>query len=236
MSEVYRCAVAIGRALAKKAVLGFACLLSILFVGGCLETPQPTGARTLEFEELVAHPQRYHGSEICTAGIYASGFETTALGASTYEVDGAVYLSQPAIWIEGAEIRARGDCIKTGGAPSAEFCQAEVCGLFESGGGFGHLGAYEYQLGAPGEERSPQSRGSPAWRPLRASCSRLQCIGLDQPIGDLNTLGLLLQAFPTLHAQTCSFLLVEPHVRPSRTLRVAERRAVHRWCANVRPI
>lgn len=175
-------------------------LQSILLMVGCIVTPQRTTGEVVRFEELVAHPQKYHGSEICATGMYVSGFETTALGASTYEVDGAVYLSQPAIWIEGAEIRTRGDCVKTGGAPPAEFCQAEVCGLFESGGGFGHLGAYEYQLGAAGEERSPQSRGSPAWRPLCAPCSGLQCIGLDQPIGDLNVLGPLLQAFPTLHA------------------------------------
>ena len=130
----------------KKAVLAIARLLIIVLIGGCLGTPKRTTGEFVEFSELVANPQRYHGSEICTAGVYASGFETSALGASTYELDGAVYLSEPTVWIEGAEIRSTGQCVEAGGAPQAEFCNVEVCGLFESGGGFGHVGGYEYQL------------------------------------------------------------------------------------------
>lgn len=86
----------------KKAFLGIARVLIILLIGGCLGTPKRTTGEFVEFSEMVAHPQRYHGSEICTAGVYASGFETSALGASAYEVDGAVYLSEPAVWIEGS--------------------------------------------------------------------------------------------------------------------------------------
>ena len=130
----------------KDLILAIASLLASLSLCGCLATPEPATGEFVEFRELVAHPQRHHGGEICTSGIYASGFETNALGASTYEVDGAVYLSQPVIWIEGAEIRSKGECVKAGGAPPAEFCQVEVCGIFESGGGFGHLGGYQFQL------------------------------------------------------------------------------------------
>ena len=135
----------------KKAVLAIARLLIILLIGGCLGTPKRTTGEFVEFSELVAHPQRYHGSEICTAGVYALGFETSALGASTHEVDGAVYVSEPTVWIEGAEIRSRGECLKAGGMPQAEFCPVEVCGVFEAGGGFGHVGGYEYQLRGPAE-------------------------------------------------------------------------------------
>ena len=135
----------------RNAILAIGSVWSVLFVGGCLGTTPRTTGGFVEFNELAARPQRYNGSEICTTGIYASGFETSALGASTYEVDGAVYLSQPVIWVEGAEIRSKGECVKAGGMPQAEFCQVEVCGLFESGGGFGHLGGYEYQLLASGE-------------------------------------------------------------------------------------
>lgn len=140
-----------GRPTMREAALGIASLLSVLLIAGCRGTPQRTIGEVVEFSELVAHPQRYHGSEICTSGVYAAGFETSALGASTYEVDGAVYLSQPTIWIEGAAIRYRGECVEGGGIPEAEFCQVEVCGLFEFGGGFGHLGSYECQLRGSGE-------------------------------------------------------------------------------------
>lgn len=130
----------------KKVVRVSACLLVILLVGGCLGTPKRSTRKLVEFGELVAHPQRYRGSQVCTEGVYASGFETNALGMSTHKAGEVVYLTEPTIWIEGAEIRARGDCLEVGGSSQADFCPVEACGIFESGGGFGHLGGYEYQL------------------------------------------------------------------------------------------
>jgi hypothetical protein len=130
----------------KRALRDFATLLIILLGVGCQQTPQPPTWRSIDFHELVANPQRYSGSEVCTEGVYATGFETSALGISTYEVGEAVYPSEPTIWIEGAEIRARGACLQVESLPQAQFCPVEACGIFESGGGFGHLGAYRYQL------------------------------------------------------------------------------------------
>jgi hypothetical protein len=135
----------------KRVVRPFVCMLIIVVISGCLEAPTRTRRELVEFGELVAHPQRYHESELCTEGIYATGFETNALGTSTYEVDKGVYLTEPTIWIEGADVRVRGDCLKARGIPEAEFCPVEVCGVFEAGGGFGHLGAYDYQLRGPGQ-------------------------------------------------------------------------------------
>ncbi len=100
------------------------------------------------FEELVSNPERYHGRRVCTEGIYATGFEANALGASLQRDGEAVYLTQPAIWLEGAEIRSSADCFDSGALPTARFCKATVCGLFESGGYYGHLGGYAYQLRA----------------------------------------------------------------------------------------
>jgi hypothetical protein len=130
----------------KRVLCNFASLLIIVLVVGCQQMPEPATPQSIDFDELVAHPQRYSGSEVCTEGIYATGFETSALGASTYEVGEAVYLTEPTIWIEGADIRARGDCLKVEGIPQAQFCPVQACGIFESGGGFGHLGGYRYQL------------------------------------------------------------------------------------------
>ena len=100
------------------------------------------------FEELVSKPERYHGRRICTEGIYATGFEVNALGASLRRDGEAVYLTEPVIWLEGAEIRSSSHCFDSGAFPSARFCKATVCGLFESGGYYGHVGGYAYQLRA----------------------------------------------------------------------------------------
>lgn len=100
----------------------------------------------VDIDELLSNAQSYQGKEICTEGVYASGSEISALGASTHEVAGAIYLTGPTIWIEGADIRSRTDCFKTDTIPPTEFCQVTVCGLLETGGNYGHLGAYKYQL------------------------------------------------------------------------------------------
>ena len=115
-------------------------LLLALLVNGCIQSMK------VDIDNLLSSPERYHGRETCTEGIYVSGFEASALGASTYQVGGAVYLTQPAIWIERADIRSRSNCFETQTTPPAKFCHAIVCGLFEYGGDYGHGGAYEYQL------------------------------------------------------------------------------------------
>jgi len=121
-------------------------LLFMALLSGCGRDTTVDAERFVDFGELVTNPQSYHGRQICTAGVYILGFETSALGASTYQRGSAIYITEPAIWVQGAEIRTTGDCFTSDTAPPAEFCQVEVCGLFESGGGFGHLGGYEYQL------------------------------------------------------------------------------------------
>jgi hypothetical protein len=68
------------------------------------------------------------------------------LAASTYEKDGAVYLAEPVAWLEGADVRSRSDCFTPDTAPQATFCRVAVCGRFEAAGGYGHLGAYDFQI------------------------------------------------------------------------------------------
>jgi hypothetical protein len=100
------------------------------------------------FDDLVSNPERYDGRRVCTEGIHATSFEVNALGASWWRKGEAVYLTEPAIWLEGAEIRSSADCVDSGAFPTARFCKATVCGLFESGGYYGHVGGYAYQLRA----------------------------------------------------------------------------------------
>jgi hypothetical protein len=129
-----------------KESMAVALLLLVAVLSGCGRGITGGDGTFVEFGELVATPQRYHGRQICTAGVYVLGFETSALGASTYQRGSAIYLTEPAIWVGEAEVHSRGDCFSSDAAPPAEFCHVEVCGLFESDGGFGHLGGYEYQL------------------------------------------------------------------------------------------
>ena len=121
-------------------------LLLLALLSGCGRGNTGDTERFVDFDELVTNAQSYHGQQLCTAGVHVLGFETSALGASTYRRGTAVYLTEPAVWIEGAEIRTTGDCFTSYTAPPAEFCQVELCGLFESGGGYGHLGGYQHQL------------------------------------------------------------------------------------------
>ena len=132
-----------------KGLMSTALLLLVALLSGCGRGITGDAETFVEFGELVAAPQRYHGRQICTAGVYVLGFETSALGASTYQRGSAIYLTEPAVWVGEAEIHSTGDCFSSDTAPPAEFCQVQVCGLFESGGGFGHLGGYEYQLRGP---------------------------------------------------------------------------------------
>lgn len=106
-----------------------------------------TTVKDVPLDELLSSPDRYDGKWICTEGIQATGFEVNALGAQLRRQGSEVYLAGPLIWLEGAEIVSSTDCFDSA-TGAARFCEATVCGLFESGGRYGHLGGYEYQLGA----------------------------------------------------------------------------------------
>jgi hypothetical protein len=105
-------------------------------------------ASDVPFEELVSNPQRYHGRRVCTEGIHVTGFETSAPGASLRQEGEAVYLTELVIWLAGAETRSTSDGVESGAFPTARLCRATVHGLYQSGGHYGHLGGYAYQLRA----------------------------------------------------------------------------------------
>jgi len=126
--------------LMKRALLIVIGLLLTLLINGCARSME------VDIDDLLSSPQSYQGEEICTEGVYASGLEINALGASTYQRGDAVYLTEPVIWLERAEIRSSTDCFSSTTTPPVEFCKVTVCGLFEFGANYGHVGAYDYQL------------------------------------------------------------------------------------------
>jgi hypothetical protein len=131
-----------GSMLLIRAILCLVGFAIVLFISGCATT------QYVPLDELLSSPERYHGKWICTEGIQVTGFEVSALGVQVRREGSAVHLAGPLIWLEGAEIVSSTDCLDSAAAPSARFCKVSVCGLFQSGGNYGHLGGYAHQLGA----------------------------------------------------------------------------------------
>jgi hypothetical protein len=120
-------------------------LLSVLLLA-CGPGDGSSQAGLVAFDHLVANAQQYAGQFLCTEGVHVDGFEASGLAAAMFEKGGRPQLAEPVIWVEGAGLQSREDCIHTDTTPSFEFCQAVVCGVFEAGGGYGHGGGYAYQL------------------------------------------------------------------------------------------
>ena len=125
----------------KQSMLLVSYILLVLLLTACRLPGDNT--KIVNFSELISNPEEYNGTNICTEGIYLSGFEASSLGAGFYELSGSVYLTEPAIWVEGTEITELGECKTSQGY---SFCSAKVCGHFEYGRHYGHLGGYEYQI------------------------------------------------------------------------------------------
>lgn len=143
----------------RKYVTNKVLLLSVLLLG-CVPGDGNSRTGLVAFDRLVAHAQQYAGRYLCTEGVYVSGFEASGLAAAMFENEGHPRLTEPVIWVEGADMQSREDCRHTDTVPSFEFCRAVVCGVFETGGGYGHGGGYAYQL--RGRELSTLPHAAPA--------------------------------------------------------------------------
>lgn len=112
----------------------------------CMNLDQLGSSENVLFSELISNSQKYNGKRVCTEGVHVSAFESDAIGESTYQEGEAMYLTEPTIWNEGANIKSKQDCFETDTIPSAEFCKVRICGIFEYGGAYGHVGGYQYQI------------------------------------------------------------------------------------------
>ncbi|MBU1976203.1 MAG: hypothetical protein KKG59_07410 [Nanoarchaeota archaeon] len=122
----------------------------VVFLTSCASGPKEinygdTGDGYVLFNDLVSNPDDYNLKKICVKGIYLSGFESSTLGESTYERDGYLYLQEPTIWIGSRDLVTE-KCTEPEVRNSYSFCQADVCGVFEYGERYGHLGGYAYQI------------------------------------------------------------------------------------------
>jgi hypothetical protein len=112
----------------------------------CRATDKLTEPAVVRFHSLVDTPQNYNGQLVCTHGVSVSSFEASGLASATREDAGGLHLTEPVIWLEGARLLSQTGCFTTSTVPAYEFCEVTVCGRFEYGGRYGHLGAYAYQL------------------------------------------------------------------------------------------
>lgn len=93
----------------------------------------------VESYKLVDHPEDYNGKRVCTEGKYVKDFEVNALiGAVLPCIDEPLLLGCESpviyIWLENPDIT------------ELENSMARVCGTFEYGEKYGHLGGYDYQI------------------------------------------------------------------------------------------
>lgn len=94
------------------------------------------------FKELVTNPQNYAGKDICTEGVYLQAFETLVLTESIEFEEGFPRIKGETIWVEGPNIKK--DELKRG--LTYLYGNVSICGRFETGSGFGHVGSYKHQF------------------------------------------------------------------------------------------
>ncbi len=79
-------------------------------------------------------------------GWYVDAFETSAMARGTEERGNAVYLTEPAIWVDRATVIEERNCFIIETMPPSEFCEVTVEGIFDYGEGYGHIDAYKYRI------------------------------------------------------------------------------------------
>jgi len=126
----------------KSIVRVFVLVVLITLFGGCTAKPY----EAVPLADLVSRTDQYDGKWICTEGIHLSGFETSALSTTVAQDDDRIRAAEPAVWLEGADIRSKEDCLVARGHPPFEYCRVTVCGRFEAGGRYGHGGGYAFQI------------------------------------------------------------------------------------------
>ena len=124
--------------------------LIALLVTGCIDWGS-TNVASVTFEQLLADPNHFNGKEITIEGFVFLGFEimvlSEELNPSGY-AEGHLIPDERMLWIEGgipADIRDELYEQRMMG-PSERYGKVLVRGVFQYGGQYGHLGAYQYQI------------------------------------------------------------------------------------------
>jgi hypothetical protein len=123
-------------------------LLSLAIIAGCNNSPQ-----TLTFTQLIAGADRYNGQTVTLEAFYFSGFEISALAGALGPASSGpwrIVPSGPLIWVasgisQDLQNRLSGQSDAASGY-TERFGKLKVSGKFETGGRYGQLDAYYYQI------------------------------------------------------------------------------------------
>jgi hypothetical protein len=124
-------------------------LVLALLMGGCGEKSDAT----LSFKDLTAHAGDYNGKTVTVRAYFFGGFEITALTAALQTATGDLTRTvptNPMIWMM-SKVAFQDQLSKQTETPSGYpeyFGEVIVTGQFETGGQYGHMNAYQYQLTA----------------------------------------------------------------------------------------
>lgn len=135
-----------------------AALMPTLLLFAC----QPKQATT--FGQLIAHADKLNGKQVTVEGFYFSGFEIASLSgelvASTSRPNNLAP-TPPLVWVEGNlgeniynQLYVQTD---TPSGYAEHYGKVRVTGIFKSGGKYGHLDSYQYQITASNAELLPWS-------------------------------------------------------------------------------
>ena len=124
--------------------------LIALLASGCANQGSDRGME-VTFEQLLSNPNQYNGKQITIEGFVFLGFEVIVLSeelqCSGYD-KGHLIPSGTMLWIEGGIPTDIHDELYEQHmmGPSERYGKVLIKGIFQYGGQYGHLGAYEYQI------------------------------------------------------------------------------------------
>ena len=92
-------------------------------------------------QNLLNNPEQYSNKRICTEGYFYDAFETSAL-VKSFDEENKKLEEKPLIWVENET----NENILIIIVDKKAVRKLRACGIFETKGGYGHLGSYPYVL------------------------------------------------------------------------------------------
>ncbi len=134
----------------KKGILSLVLALALLSAAfnGCGSTEQ-----SVTFSQLISQADKYNGKTVTLEAFYFSGFEISAISESLGPASSGVWRIVPSgtlVWVKGGISQELQSKLYTqtdspSGYPE-RFGKLKVTGIFETGGKYGHLDAYQHQI------------------------------------------------------------------------------------------
>ena len=125
--------------------------VGIYYFSESLVDPNNQKFHEFSFEQWFSEPNQYNGQEITIDGYYFKGFEIIVLSEKLHysgQAEGHLIPTGRMLWIEGGIPTEIYDSLSQQEmmGPTERYGQIRIKGKFESGGEYGHLGQYDYQI------------------------------------------------------------------------------------------